>query len=196
MKIRDKALRPEYVRALAGWIGIDIELVREAVGRNSRESGRAARAPIEKSSPTYLLEREVLKSILQFSELSPDWKELTAEDFSDDALQRVFAAVASAPAALNNLSALIEDSEPEIAALMTELTVEPLRSAEPTESFVSSLIARVREVSVTRKIAELKSALLRLDPESAEYGPTFSELIALEAVRRTLHEKGLGEALL
>jgi DNA primase len=196
MKIRDKALRPEYVRALAGWIGIDIELVREAVGRNSRESGGAARAPIEKSSPTYLLEREVLKSILQFSELSPDWKELTAEDFSDDALQRVFAAVASAPAALNNLSALIEDSEPEIAALMTELTVEPLRSAEPTESFVSSLIARVREVSVTRKIAELKSALLRLDPESAEYGPTFSELIALEAVRRTLHEKGLGEALL
>ena len=104
--------------------------------------------------------------------------------------------MASAPAALNNLSALIEDSEPEIAALMTELTVEPLRSAEPTESFVSSLIARVREVSVTRKIAELKSALLRLDPESAEYGPTFSELIALEAVRRTLHEKGLGEALL
>ena len=196
MKIRDKALRPEYVRALAGWIGIDIELVREAVGRNPRESGGAARAPIEKSSPTYLLEREVLKSILQFSELSPDWKELTAEDFSDDALQRVFAAVASAPAALNNLSALIEDSEPEIAALMTELTVEPLRSAEPTESFVSSLIARVREVSVTRKIAELKSALLRLDPESAEYGPTFSELIALEAVRRTLHEKGLGEALL
>jgi hypothetical protein len=53
----------------------------------------------------------------------------------------------------------------------------------------------VREVSVTRKIVELKSSLLRLDPESAEYGPTFAELIALEAVRRTLHERGLGEAL-
>ena len=195
MKIRDKALRPEYVRALAGWIGIDIELVREAVGRNPRESGGAARAPLEKSSPTYLLEREVLKSILQFSELSPDWKNLAAEDFSDEAHQSIFALVASNPESLSNLSGLIEKSEPEIAALITELTVEPLRSAEPTESFISSLISRVREVSVTRKIAELKSSLLRLDPESAEYGPTFAELIALEAVRRTLHEKGLGEAL-
>jgi len=195
MKIRDKALRPEYVRALAGWIGIDIELVREAVGRNPRESGGAARAPLEKSSPTYLLEREVLKSILQFSELSPDWKNLTAEDFSDEAHQSIFALVASNPESLSNLSGLIEKSEPEIAALITELTVEPLRSAVPTESFISSLISRVREVSVTRKIAELKSSLLRLDPESAEYGPTFAELIALEAVRRTLHEKGLGEAL-
>ena len=195
MKIRDKALRPEYVRALAGWIGIDIELVREAVGRNPRESGGAARASLEKSSPTYLLEREVLKSILQFSELSPDWKNLAAEDFSDEAHQSIFALVTSNPESLNNLSGLIEKSEPEIAALITELTVEPLRSAVPTESFISSLISRVREVSVTRKIAELKSSLLRLDPESAEYGPTFAELIALEAVRRTLHEKGLGEAL-
>ena len=195
MKIRDRALRPEYVRALAGWIGVDIELVREAVGRNTRESSGATRTPVEKSSPTYLLEREVLKSILQFSELSPNWKELTAEDFSDDALQTIFASVANNPAALTNLSTLIEKSEPEIAALITELTVEPLRTAEPTESFISSLISRVREVSVTRKIAELKSTLLRLDPEAAEYGPTFAALISLEATRRTLHEKGLGEAL-
>ena len=195
MKIRDRALRPEYVRALAGWIGIDIELVREAVGRNTRESNSAARTPVAKSSPTYLLEREVLKSILQFSELSPNWKELTAEDFSDEALQTIFATVANNPTALTNLSALIEKSEPEIAALITELTVEPLRTAEPTESFISSLISRVREVSVTRKIAELKSTLLRLDPEAAEYGPTFAELISLEAIRRTLHEKGLGESL-
>lgn len=195
MKIRDKALRPEYVRALAGWIGIDIELVREAVGRNSRASGAATRAPIEKSSPTYLLEREVLKSILQFSELAQKWSELSAEDFSDEAHQSIFALLANNPESLNHLSRLIEKSEPEIAALITELTVEPLRSAEPTESFISSLIARMREVSVTRKIAELKSSLLRLDPESAEYGPTFAELISLEAVRRTLHEQGLGEAL-
>ena len=196
-KIRDKALRPEYVRALAGWIGIDIELVREAVGRNVRESGGSAssRGPIEKNSPTYLLEREVLKSILQFSELAPAWKEITKEDFADEALATIFASISNNPAALGNLGSLIEKSEPEIAALITELTVEPLHTAEPTESFISSLIARVREVSVTRKIAELKSTLLRLDPESAEYGPTFTELISLEALRRTLHEKGLGEAL-
>ncbi len=196
MKIRDKALRPEYVRALAGWIGVDIELVRDAVGRNNRESASVVRSNIEKSSPTYLLEREVIKSIVQFSELSASWRELSPDDFSDESLRAVFAIICEHPQALSNLTELMSKLEPDSAALITELTVEPLRSAEATESFINSLISRVREVSVTRKIAELKSALLRLDPESPEYGPTFSELIALEAVRRTLHEKGLGEALL
>ena len=196
MKIRDKALRPEYVRALAGWIGIDIELVREAVGRNNRESALGARTNVEKNSPTYLLEREVVKSILQFSDISSTWRELAVDDFSDESLRVVFALISERPQALSDLTELMRELEPDGAALITELTVEPLRSAEATESFVASLIARVREVSLTRKIAELKSTLLRLDPESAEYGPTFSELIALEALRRTLHEKGLGEALL
>lgn len=196
MKIRDKALRPEYVRALAGWIGVDIELVRDAVGRNNRESASGVRSNIEKSSPTYLLEREVIKSIVQFSEVSSTWRELSPDDFSDESLRAVFAIICEHPQALLNLTELMSKLEPDSAALITELTVEPLRSAEATESFINSLISRVREVSVTRKIAELKSALLRLDPESPEYGPTFSELIALEAVRRTLHEKGLGEALL
>ena len=196
MKIRDKALRPEYVRALAGWIGIDIELVREAVGRNNRESASGARTNVEKSSPTYLLEREVIKSILQFSDISSTWRELAADDFSDESLRAVFALISERPQALSDLTELMRELEPDSAALITELTVEPIRSAEATETFVASLIARVREVSLTRKIAELKSTLLRLDPESAEYGPTFSELIALEALRRTLHEKGLGEALL
>jgi DNA primase len=155
-----------------------------------------ARTNVEKSSPTYLLEREVVKSILQFSDLSSTWRELAADDFSDESLRAVFALISERPQALSDLTELMRELEPDSAALITELTVEPLRSAEATETFVASLIARVREVSLTRKIAELKSTLLRLDPESAEYGPTFSELIALEALRRTLHEKGLGEALL
>lgn len=195
-KIRDKALRPEYVRSLAGWIGVDIELVRDAVGRGSRESVGASRSGLEKSSPTYLLEREVLKSILQRSELSQSWPELMAEDFDDEALQSVFTAIAAEPAMLSSIPDLISRCEPEAAALITELTVEPLRTNEPTTLFIDSLVARLREVSVTRKISELKSTLQRLDPESPDYGPTFTQLVALEAMRRALHEKGLGEALL
>lgn len=194
-KIRDKALRPEYIRALAGWIGVDIELVRDAVGRNPREGTPTTRAPSERSSPTYLLEREVLKSIVQHWELTPTWKELTPEDFSDDALREVLTVIKSQADNVNSLPKLLEQCDPEIAALITELTVEPLRTNEPSEVFNSSLVARLREVSLTRKIAELKSTLLRLDPESTEYGPTFSDLVALEAMRRTLHERGLGEAL-
>ena len=83
-KIRDKALRPEYIRALAGWIGVDIELVRDAVGRGSREGSSGARAGLERNSPTYLLEREVVKSILQHSELATTWQELAHDDFADE----------------------------------------------------------------------------------------------------------------
>lgn len=195
-KIRDKALRPEYVRSLAGWIGVDIELVREAVGRGTRESASGTRAPLEKNSPTYLLEREVLKSIFQHSELATTWRELVVDDFADPSLLEVFAALLANPARLASIPELVAGCEPEVGALITELTVEPMRANEPTTLFIDSLIARLREVSVTRKISEIKSSLQRLDPESTEYGPTFGELVALEAIRRTLHEKGLGEALL
>lgn len=195
-KIRDKALRPEYIRSLAGWIGVDIELVREAVGRGTREGVSGARAPLEKNSPTYLLEREVLKSIFQHSELATTWRELVSDDFADPSLREAFAVLDANPERLASIPELVSGCEPEVGALITELTVEPMRATEPTTLFVDSLIARLREVSVTRKISELKSSLQRLDPESTDYGPTFGELVALEAVRRTLHEKGLGEALL
>ena len=194
-RIRDKALRPEYIRSLAGWIGVDIELVRDAVGRGARETGEGTSQKVERNSPTYLLEREVLKSILQYSNVSVSWRQLTQNDFSDPSLQEIIAKVMEKPSRVEKISELIESSEPELGALITELTVEPLRAAEPTEGFISSLVARVREVSVTRQIAELKSALLRLDPEATDYGPTFAQLVSLEALRRTLHEKGLGEAL-
>lgn len=195
-KIRDKALRPEYVRSLAGWIGVDIELVRDAVGRGSREVSATSRAPLEKNSPTYLLEREVLKSILQHSDLATNWHELTSEDFADLSLGLVFTAIKQAPEQLASIPDLVAALDPEVAALITELTVEPMRTTEPTRHFIDSLVARLREVAVTRKIAEIKSSLQRLDPESPDYAPTFGELVALEALRRTLHEKGLGEALL
>jgi DNA primase len=195
-KIRDRALRPEYVRSLAGWIGVDIELVREAVGRGARERSIGPSTATEKSSPTYLLEREVLKSIVQFSELALSWQELTPDDFADPELHNLFQVIREKKEGLASLSNLVADAPPELAALITELTVEPMRVTEPTSHFMESLIARLREVSVTRKISELKSSLQRLDPESTDYAPAFAELIGLEALRRSLHEKGLGEALL
>ena len=195
-KIRDKALRPEYVRALAGWIGIDIELVREAVGRGSRENLATTKPNLEKNSPTYLLEREALKAILQHHELATTWHELESVDFADEGFSSVFELIAKQPEKLRDISDLVSECEPEVAALITELTVEPMRATEPTSHFIDSLVARLREVSVTRKIADLKSSLQRLDPESSEYGPAFAQLVGLEAVRRNLHEKGLGEALL
>jgi DNA primase len=52
----------------------------------------------------------------------------------------------------------------------------------------------LREVSVSRAIAELKSSLQRLNPveNEAEYNAAFAQLVALESTRRTLHDLALG----
>jgi DNA primase len=80
-------------------------------------------------------------------------------------------------------------------ALFTELNVEPIRSdGKPTHLYVASIVARLREVAISRSIAELKSSLQRLNPveNEIEYNAAFAQLVALESARRSLHDLALG----
>ena len=79
--------------------------------------------------------------------------------------------------------------------LFTELSVEPVRTdGAVSEKYVSSIVARVREVLVSRKIADLKSSLQRLNPveNEAEYNAAFATLVSLESTRRGLHDLAVG----
>jgi DNA primase len=79
--------------------------------------------------------------------------------------------------------------------LFTELSVEPVRTdGAVSEKYVSSIVARVREVLVSRKIADLKSSLQRLNPveNEAQYNEAFAQLVALETQKRGLHELSIG----
>jgi DNA primase len=91
-RIRDAALRPEYTRLLAGWLGMEIEPVRRAVARASRnrsgETSQAApraaapggsreerrpaapRGP-DPRDPVARIEREALECLLQVPRLVP-----------------------------------------------------------------------------------------------------------------------------
>ena len=54
-------------------------------------------------------------------------------------------------------------------ALFTELSVEPIRAdGKPSQVYVASIVARLREVAISRSIAELKSSLQRLNPVENE----------------------------
>ena len=80
-------------------------------------------------------------------------------------------------------------------ALFTELAVEPIRSdGKVADHYVASIVARLREVAISRAIAELKSSLQRLNPveNEIEYNAAFASLVALESARRTLHDVALG----
>ena len=74
--------------------------------------------------------------------------------------------------------------------LVTQLAVEPLRTpgadGEPDARYVSSVLARVEELAVSRLISGVKSRLQRMDPVAAQadYNRLFGDLIGLEQRRK------------
>jgi len=86
----------------------------------------------------------------------------------------------------------------ELKSFITELSVEPIRTdGEISDRYVSSIMARLNEVALSRSIAEVKSSLQRLNPveNETEYNAIFSQLVAMESKRRSLRELALGEGL-
>jgi DNA primase len=202
-QIRDKSLRPEYARLLAGWLGVEVEIVTKAVAQGARNFATSQDAspgdsaenswrpdPLE---PRLLLEREVLKTKVQHPKIITMWGTIEDGAFTHPAYRALVAAINVAPAERQ----LTPDDfvEPEVKALFTELSVEPIRvDGEITDRLVASIVARLREVGISRSIAELKSRLQRLNPveNGEEYNAAFAELVGLEAARRGLHDEAVG----
>ena len=80
--------------------------------------------------------------------------------------------------------------------MITELTVEPIRTdGEVSTKYITSVVARLREVAISRSIAELKSTLQRLNPTEnvEEYNAAFASLVAMEATKRIQKEIASGD---
>ena len=201
-QIRDKSLRPEYSRLLAGWLGIEVEIVTSAVSQGARRSAPTA-AQVEgdqvdqswrphPQEPRLLLEREVLKARLQMPDLVTTWSEIEEAAFTHPAyveMKRVIDAHASTTIQIEEIT------DERMKTIFTELTVEPIRSdGEVSARYIESIVARLREVGISRAIADLKSNLQRLNPveNPDEYNAAFSSLVALEATRRGLHDLAIG----
>jgi DNA primase len=201
-QIRDKSLRPEYARLLAGWLGVEVEIVTKAVSQGARNFAPAQDSasgettenlwrpnPLE---PRLLLEREVLKVKVQFPALVTTWATIEDDAFTHPAYRTLAMTINS----INEARALTPEdfTEPEMKALFTELSVEPIRAdGTITDHLVASIVARLREVGISRSIAELKSRLQRLNPveNGEEYNAAFAQLVGLEAARRTLHDEAV-----
>ena len=201
-KIRDASLRPEYARSLAGWLGMEVEVVLSAVKKNSTNSAKAVTETVQSSNwrpdpnePRLMLEREVLKVRLQMPALMRTWRELEPNAFSHPAYIRLREFIDS-----QNDFAAVELSaadSPELESFITELTVEPIRTdGEISDKYVTSITARLNEVALSRSIAEVKSTLQRLNPveNEQEYNRIFTELVAMESRRRQMRDLALGES--
>jgi DNA primase len=202
-KIRDASLRPEYVRTLAGWLGMEVEVVNAAVKKSASkgtaprsEEGATSNWRPDPNEPRLALEREVLKVRLQMPALARQWNEVEANAFSHPAYERLRNFIDTQ----KNLEAVdvAKIDSDELRSFVTELLVEPVRTqGEISDRYVSSIMARLNEVALSRSIAEIKSTLQRLNPveNEKEYGEIFAQLVEMERKRRSLRELAFGEGL-
>ena len=201
-QIRDKSLRPEYSRLLAGWLGVEVEIVTAAVAQGARKvNATQSESEVESvdqswrphpQEPRLLLEREVLKARLQMPDLVTTWSEIEASAFTHPAYVEMKRVIDSHTSLTIQIDEIADER---MKTLFTELTVEPIRSdGEVSARYIESIVARLREVGISRAIADLKSNLQRLNPvENAdEYNAAFASLVALETTRRGLHELAIG----
>jgi DNA primase len=124
--------------------------------------------------------------------LTLNWNQIEANAFTHPAYSQLAAIISAHP---EQSSVEISDiADANMRSLFTELNVEPIRAdGEVTGHYVESIVARLREVAISRSIAELKSSLQRLNPveNEVEYTEAFSTLVALETTRRGLHDLAL-----
>ncbi|MGW1059970.1 DNA primase [Micromonospora rubida] len=211
-KLKDREKRPEYVRKLAGDLGMEIEPVQRAVlaaasgqpaGQATPAAARAARAAQSLDSPLALVEREALKLAVQEPVLAgPMFDAVEAAEYRHPLHVAVREAVAAAGGAAGATGGAVwveavRDACVDLAAqaLVGELAVEPLRiDGEPDLRYVSVTIARLQWGSVTGRIKDLKSKIQRVNPVSDkdEYFALFGELLSLEQHARALREQAAG----
>ncbi|MFC0002773.1 DNA primase [Micromonospora siamensis] len=213
-KIKDREKRPEYVRKLAGDLGMEIEPVQRAVqaaggaptgpAQDSAASARRGRTPAPSvDSPQSMVEREALKLALQQPVLAgPMFDAVEAADYRHPVHVAVRAAVAEAGGAATATGGAVwieavRDACDDLAAqaLVGELAVEPLRiDGEPDPRYVSITMAQLQWGSVTARIRDLKSKIQRINPvnQKDEYFALFGELLSLEQHARALREQAAG----
>ena len=203
-KIKDRALRPEYARKLAGDLGMDLEPVQRAVAAASspEQSGAPTpRKPVD--SPQRLVEREALKLALQCPVLAgPMFDALGTECYGDPVLQGIRKAIEAAGGTatatggagwIESVRDLCDDLGGK--ALVGELAVVPLHvDGEADLRYVQVTLARLQVGAVTTRIKELKSKVQRINPvaHKDEYLALAGELFSLEQHARALRDQAAG----
>jgi DNA primase len=204
-RIKDRALRPEYARKLAGDLGMEVEQVALAVantrGGTVEAAPRFVRSDVD--SPQRMVEREALKLALQVPVMAgPMFDSLGSTVYGDPVHAALREAIAEAGGAASATGGAVwieavRDACADLAAkvLVSELAVEPLRlDSEPDPRYVAIQLSRLELASVRARIRDLKSKVQRVNPvtNKDEYLALAGELFSLEQHARALREQAVG----
>ena len=204
-KIKDRALRPEYARKLAGDLGMEVETVVRAV---TSAGARVEAVPVQRrapdpSDPRALVEREALKLALQEPVLAgPVFDSLDETAYAHPVHAAVRSAIDEAGGASGATSGAVwvekvRDACTDLAAkaVVGELAVEPLRlDGQPDPRYVGEVLARLQLHAIDQRIREVKSKVQRINPvtNQDEHLQLFGELVSLEQHARALREQASG----
>ncbi|MCR6713113.1 MAG: DNA primase [Demequina sp.] len=211
--IRDAAIRPEYARKLAGWLGMEPEQVAAAVasahaGPKSRPDAGAAPAPEASGAsarpnpkdPVTRAQALALGVLLQAAPQVVDdpsalalYGAISPEAFTVPQYRAVFEAVRAAGRPAAGTADWVGDVSREageaLAGVVSQLAVTPLPTDRADGDYARSVLSRMLDLDLTRQIAELRGAMQRAGEGSDEAATAFVGLIALETRRRALREE-------
>ena len=222
--IRDKTKVETFSRELAHMVGVDLDQVRTEVRRAADRPAAAAkdeRRPVRGgeatpapeparpalpslSDPRFLIERELLKLVIQHpAGVGRTTAHVTTGDFTHPTFQGVWEAVTAAGGPVAGVddagwAAKVRGSatDPAVVAAVTELGVEPVRgTTDPNPTFAVAYVYRLQELTTSRRIADVKARLQRTNPvdQALDYNRMFGELVMLEQHRRKLREGAVGQ---
>jgi DNA primase len=220
-QIRDQSLRPEYARSLAGWLGMEIKPVQDAVSQAHRSLKQQSRQATQahatqateaaSSAPPVVPRpdphdrrlvgpRELLKLAVQYpGRLDASFDELPASMFSHPAyvqVRKIMASVGGVATARSTWMQLLSDAAPDdsVRSVINELAVEPIQVEEQAlDRYAREQLGRARERVLTLQIDELRSKMQRLESEDpAAHSAAFADLVALETDRRKIREESFG----
>ncbi|MBX3311345.1 MAG: DNA primase [Microbacteriaceae bacterium] len=216
--IRDSALRPEYVRKLAGWLGLDPKVVQREV-ESASEASSKARDPrnisteenttsaemLPKVSLKELepLERSVLQSLIQQpAVISSDLvtriaiielRNPTVNELKDHLVVQYFEAVESLTSAtwLSKITTSLDQQKRELVQQLAAypLPIDEKVSEDQIRRYCTGVLKALIERDMVSIKARLLAALQRAEVGSEEYRQIQHNLMTLEQERRELVER-------
>ncbi len=208
-QIRDPALRPEYARQLAGWLGMEVEPVIAAVRATAKATTQMTAvsqppAAANPSDPIARTEAQVLACLLQVPRLVPaaDADALNRSAFTVPAYAAVHDAIRAAGgmAVADGLPgvAWVESvrqnaSEP-VQGMITRLAVAPLPadSDEMLARYASSMVLALAEVELVRRIGDLRSQVQRAGDDAGQALDVLKRLMDAEASLASIRQRKYG----
>lgn len=214
--IKDPALRPAYTRELAGWLGMGMDEVAQAVSRGQgrapqsrhqdpRRQEQDSSGPQDRRGhfprpdtrdPAVMMERQALEVIIQHPTrmTAEQWEEIFTVQFTAPAHAAVHAGIRSAAASAtdprNWVSAVSEEVPQPLQSLVGELAVTqlPARTEDDVESYCQSILNRLVELKITHQKADLLGQLQRTDASESpeEHQRLNRAVMELERRRRAL----------